>query len=70
MPTDADPGDTHDNEPWEAAAHAGPVLLVEDNPINREVALQLLHGSAWPWTPPKTAPRPWHWRNSATTTWC
>ena len=46
MPSDADI-DTHDPEPWlrlrDISAH---VLLVEDNAINREVALQLLHGSS------------------------
>ena len=36
-----------DSQPWDALQHLqAHVLLVEDNPINREVALQLLHGSA------------------------
>ena len=46
MPTEPTPA-ALDNEPWEALQHVqARLLLAEDNPINREVALQLLHGSA------------------------
>ena len=46
MPADAS-SDTRDLAPWERLRSVSArVLLAEDNPINREVALQLLHGSA------------------------
>ena len=46
MPVDV-LADERDLQPWEKLRHVSArVLLVEDNAINREVALQLLHGSA------------------------
>jgi two-component system sensor histidine kinase/response regulator len=50
MPTQGSGPLTRDAEPWMqlqriSANRSARVLLVEDNPINREVALQLLHGS-------------------------
>ena len=44
------------------------LLLAEDNPINREVALELLHGVGLPWTRPRTAGRHWPRRRPAITT--
>ena len=46
MPTAQDPV-VFEADPWEAVQQLqARLLLAEDNPINREVALQLLHGSA------------------------
>jgi two-component system sensor histidine kinase/response regulator len=46
------------------------LLLVEDNAINREVALELLHGAGLRWTRPSTAAEAVAWPGSAATTWC
>ncbi len=50
MPAQASAQPQRAAEPWQqlqrlSASQSARLLLVEDNPINREVALQLLHGS-------------------------
>ncbi|MFO1298245.1 MAG: hypothetical protein U1F25_18465 [Rubrivivax sp.] len=46
------------------------LLLAEDNPVNREVALNCCTRWGWPSTPPAMASRRWRWPACSPTTSC
>jgi two-component system sensor histidine kinase/response regulator len=68
MPAAGDPPHG-DAEAQLRARHRGSrLLLAEDNAINREVALELLHAVGLPSTRRKMAAKRWPWRGARPTT--